>query len=871
VSSVPDRLAAALSDRYRIERGLGQGGMATVYLAEDLKHGRKVALKVLKPELAAVLGADRFVQEITTTASLQHPHILPLFDSGTADGFLFYVMPFIEGETLRDKLNRETQLGVDEAVRIAREVADALDYAHRHGVIHRDIKPENILLHDGRPMVADFGIALALSAAAGGRMTETGLSLGTPHYMSPEQATAEKEISARSDVYSLASVLYEMLAGAPPHSGGSAQQIIMKIITETAAPVTQLRRSVPPNVAAALAKALEKLPADRFGSAKTFAEALVDASYTSSAATRPVAPARAASSGIRRVGPWAVGAALVAVAAWGWLRPAVEPTLHVTIPPLAGTSFLPNPRWPALSPDSRTVVFAAISDGMSRLYRRPVDGFRAEAIEGSEDATYPFFSPDGAWVGYFTRARQIRKVPLDGGRATAITDIPFWRSGALWRRDGTIVVISDSRGLYSVPDHGGTISALAESDSGVAGYRLDFPGELPDGTLLATRTKREPVFNAAGNLVTMPPGEDGWRVVSRTVGGVYLKPGFLVSQPGGGTVATRFDFSRGVTSGKQVPVLDGFGFDLTDLTVNERGDVAYFAFPNAPRNYLTLVDRSGIGRRLPVPPGSFRHPRLSPDGSRLAVNQADDLWVLDLRANAWTRMSSSANITEPQWSPDGRRIAHTVFDTATGYNPPAVRNSDGSGTARIIGTVVGDAWTSDWSLDGRHLAVYGGAVGMNVGVVDLDSAHAFHQVTNTAAIARNARFSPDGRWLAFQSNETGKMQVYVVSYPQLDQKRPVSTEGGAEPAWRPRGGELFYRNGASMMVVAVRTSPMLEVGAPRELFRGPFLEDIYGDRSYDVMPDGEHFLMFEANPAAAPELRVIRNWTAELQATVGKR
>jgi eukaryotic-like serine/threonine-protein kinase len=199
-----------------------------------------------------VLGAERFVQEITTTAALQHPHILPLFDSGEADGFLFYVMPFIDGETLRSRLDRETQLGVDESIRIATNVADALDYAHRHGVIHRDIKPENILLHEGRPMVADFGIALAVSAAAGGRMTETGLSLGTPHYMSPEQATAEREISARSDIYSLASVLYEMLAGNPPHTGASAQQIIMKIITETPAPVTQYRKSVPPHVAAAL-------------------------------------------------------------------------------------------------------------------------------------------------------------------------------------------------------------------------------------------------------------------------------------------------------------------------------------------------------------------------------------------------------------------------------------------------------------------------------------------------------------------------------------------------------------------------------------------------------------------------------------------
>jgi eukaryotic-like serine/threonine-protein kinase len=263
VSQPLERLAVALSDHYRLERQLGQGGMATVYLAEDLKHHRPVAIKVLRPELAAVLGAERFVQEIQTTAALQHPHILPLFDSGQADGFLYYVMPYIEGETLRTRLDREKQLGIDEAVKITREVADALDYAHRHGVIHRDIKPENILLHDGRPMVADFGIALALSAAAGGRMTETGMSLGTPHYMSPEQATADRDITARSDIYSLASVLYEMLTGEPPHMGTSAQQIIMKIVTDTARPVTELRKSVPPNVAAAVAQALEKLPADR--------------------------------------------------------------------------------------------------------------------------------------------------------------------------------------------------------------------------------------------------------------------------------------------------------------------------------------------------------------------------------------------------------------------------------------------------------------------------------------------------------------------------------------------------------------------------------------------------------------------------------
>jgi serine/threonine-protein kinase len=221
---ITERLTAAVAGRYQIERHIGEGGMATVYLARDLKHDRKVAVKVLRPELAAVLGAERFVQEIKTTANLQHPHILPLFDSGEADGFLYYVMPFIDGETLRDKLSRETQLGIDEAVRITTELADALDYAHRNQVIHRDIKPENILLHDGRPMVADFGIALAVSAAAGGRMTETGLSLGTPHYMSPEQATAEKDVTNRSDIYSLGSMMYEMLTGSPPAQVGSSER-----------------------------------------------------------------------------------------------------------------------------------------------------------------------------------------------------------------------------------------------------------------------------------------------------------------------------------------------------------------------------------------------------------------------------------------------------------------------------------------------------------------------------------------------------------------------------------------------------------------------------------------------------------------------
>ena len=287
MNTAPERLAAALADRYRIERELGAGGMATVYLAEDLKHKRKVALKVLKPELAAVLGVERFVQEITTTAALQHPHILPLFDSGTADGLCFYVMPYVQGETLRARLERERQLPVPDAVRIAREVASALDYAHRHAVIHRDIKPENILLHDGQAIVADFGIALAVSTVADQRMTATGVALGTPAYLSPEQAAGDRNVDGRSDLYSLGCVLYEMLAGQPPFTGATAESVIRLQLVAAPPPLTAVRPALPTAVERAVARAMAKVPADRFATAAQFAQALVYAET----ASRPTSPA----------------------------------------------------------------------------------------------------------------------------------------------------------------------------------------------------------------------------------------------------------------------------------------------------------------------------------------------------------------------------------------------------------------------------------------------------------------------------------------------------------------------------------------------------------------------------------------------------
>jgi hypothetical protein len=305
-----DQLLAALADRYAIEREIGAGGMATVYLARDLKHDREVALKVLRPELGAVLGAERFLAEIRITARLDHPHILTLIDSGASGGLLYYVLPFVRGESLRDKITREKQLSVEEAVRIARQIASALDYAHKHGVVHRDIKPENILLHEGEAMLADFGIALGVKEAGGNRLTETGLSLGTPQYMSPEQATGDRAVDARSDEYSLAAVLYEMLAGEPPVTGPTAQAMIAKLMTERPTRLRVVRASVPPEVEDAVAKALDKTPADRFASAADFARAIEH--HTPMTGGHPSADAASAPRSVRR--PIALAAAAIIVA-----------------------------------------------------------------------------------------------------------------------------------------------------------------------------------------------------------------------------------------------------------------------------------------------------------------------------------------------------------------------------------------------------------------------------------------------------------------------------------------------------------------------------------------------------------------------------
>jgi len=867
---VCDQLARSLADRYRIERELGAGGMATVYLAHDLKHDRKVAIKVLKPELAAVLGAERFVVEIKTTAALQHPHILPLFDSGTADGQLYYVMPYIEGETIREKLNRETQFGVDEAVRIAREIADALDYAHRHGVIHRDIKPENILLHDGRAMVMDFGIALAVSAAAGGRMTETGLSLGTPHYMSPEQATAEKEISGRSDVYSLASVLYEMLAGEPPHSGGSAQAIIMKIIAEPVQPVTTLRKSVPPNVDAAIARALEKVPADRFETAKAFGDALTNPTFTNAARTR----AHRVVFSSWRVGVAAALAATTLVfgslAGWALMRAPVQvvaaPT-RFTIPVPAG-SLMREDETPslALSPDGRTLVYA--TGGM--LYKRSLSSETSEPLPGTEMAFGPFFSPDGRSIA-FTQDDAIRKMSIDGGpitRAAAASDL-----GADWGEDGAIV--STTRGaLWKTAANGGTPEQLTKLGSGEIEHL--WPQILQGGRVL--------IFTVLGNTglwsdasVVALDLTNGRRTVIRKQAtyGRFVAPDHVVYVDANGTIsAIHFDLAKLTTSGDPFPVESGVAVaswgGAGSFAVSKSGTIAFVRGTTLKSNLVWWVDRAG--RRTQLGDAySFTKLQITPDQRRILTDvfalTVLDIWMMDAVTGLRDRITfvepGTFSYEAPVLSPDGRRVAY-AFEVAGSMRVRSV-TLDGGADAPLL-TLPHHHHLQDWSPDGMWLLSEEEHPERrsDLVAVRLDSGNKQVPVAQTPAVEHSGRFSPDGRWVAYHSNESGRDEVYVVSFPATGTRRQISADGGRFPRWSKTSRELFYWKDSTVMAVRVTTTPAFQHDAPKPLFSMGDADLAY--ERWDVAANGQRFLIGGRNPEApAREIHVVLDWSATLK------
>ena len=851
LNSATERLNVALADRYRIERHLGAGGMATVYLAQDLKHDRKVAIKVLKPELAAVLGAERFVVEIKTTAALQHPHILPLFDSGSADGFLYYVMPYVEGETLRDKLNRETQLGVDESVRITREVADALDYAHRRGVIHRDIKPENILLHDGRPVVADFGIALAVSAAAGGRMTETGLSLGTPHYMSPEQATADKAITARSDLYSLGSVLYEMLAGEPPHTGSSAQQIIMKIIAEPVQAVTKYRKSVPANVAAAVGRALEKLPADRFETAKAFADALVTDGFHSSATTHVSAGIVGRPAGVPRwafVSTAVIALAALGAAAWGWLRPApaaLVSRFNIVLPDSQTLAPNDNVARFTVSPNGRTIAYVgydARRNGRWQIYLRHLDRLTSEPVAGTDDAISPSFSPDGKRIAFVSgTSRTLRVVSLTGGPPLVLTDSLVDLGGVAWGTDGYIYYDGHlaGDGLARIRENGGTPEIATRPGDPTESWHSG-PRVLPNGrgVLFIITHDRGASPSDIGVLDTRT---GKYRVLVRGMAPRYVAPGYLLYVTGGGTVmAARFDAERLTISGDPVPIVAGVAVSLrgaADLEPVPNGTLIYSAGSSADRSgELIRVTRDGQVSRIDSTwNANIRTLAFSPDGRSVAVttprNAGTEVWVKPLGTAPAVKIADAGSA--PAWSPDGRTLA---FSTT---NSVLVGPSDGSALPRIRYPGMPQFSQLEYSPDGQWLV---GTTSGDVVAFRTSGDSTLVPLVKSPSLERRGTLSPNGRWLAYESDESGRLEIYVRPFPDVQTaKRQISFASGAIPRWSHDGRELFYiTERREIMSVPVSTSPTFSSGTPRLLFKP---NSSGQPTSFDLERDGKHFVM----------------------------
>ena len=812
-------LRDALAGHYRLERELGRGGMGVVFLAEDLKHGRKVALKVLRPELAQSLGADRFLREIRISAQLNHPNILTLIDSGSAASSMYYVLPYVEGESLRDRLDRESQLSLDEALRITREVADALAYAHDAGVVHRDIKPENILFEAGHAVVADFGIAQAVSEAAGERLTESGIAVGTPAYMSPEQAMGSGPVDARSDIYSLACVLYEMLAGAPPYGGPTPHAILARKVMEPVPGLRVVRELVPPGIEAAILRALAKTPADRFATARDFAAAL----------TKTAAPTRLLRG--RLVIPASVivvvaAAAYVVLALTGHRAPG-SAVLGATFARLTGD---PGVEWfPSLSPDGKWLVYAGDAGGKRDIYLRSVGGENAIDLTADSrgDDDQPAFSPDGSAIA-FRSEREGGGIFVMGRTGEAVRRVTRLGYKPAWSPDGTELAFvtenvefnpqnSESPGeLWIVNVKSGNTRRVAARDASLPswsphGHRIAYLSRL--GTAAQGHVWTVPVAGGEATQVTSGLKRD-WNPVW-SPDGRYL---YFVSDRGGSMNLwrVRIDEESGRPLADAEPVTTP-ATSLAHITIAADGrHIAYSSVlvtTNVQRASFDPVRGAIVGKPVWLTRGSRRwaNPAPSPDGQNVVfyslVEPEGDLYVMRADGIGSPRQltSDSASDRVPRWSPDGNWIS--VFSDRGGPLQVWKIRPDGSGLTQLTDAPTNTAY-GVWSPDGsRMIAATAGADRWATYMFDPNRPwNAQHvdtlpQPPDSLAPFGPHSWSPDGRRIA------GMIHAFdrgVVVHTLGTRKYDRLTARGHWPVWLPDSRRVLYVSGGNAFYIVDR-------------------------------------------------------------------
>ncbi|MBZ5699386.1 MAG: serine/threonine-protein kinase [Acidobacteriia bacterium] len=888
---------------YEILSAIGAGGMGEVYKARDTCLDRIVAIKVLPTHLAGRAELrERFEREAKTIASLNHPHICTLYDTGHQDEIDYLVMEYLEGETLAQRLLKGS-LPLEQVLQYAIEIADALDKAHRKGVTHRDLKPGNIMLTKSGTKLLDFGLAKLKQEVAPGTplsqlptmksaITGEGTILGTLQYMAPEQVEA-KEVDARTDIFAFGAVVYEMATGKKAFEGKTSASVMAKILEVDPPSMASLQPMTPPALDRVVKKCLAKEPEKRWQAASDLTDEL---KWIADDGSQTAVPAAATAERTRMLRRWALvaGLACLAVAViagfavWN-LKPSSSPRpesrFTVTLPPGQQLAGLDSGPAVALSPDGSHLAYVATQSGTQQIYLRAMDSLETKSISGTEGAVNPFFSPDGQWLGFFAGGK-LRKVSVSGGAALTLGDAPS-PEGASWGSQGMIAFTpTQVSTLQQVSDAGGTPQPLTRIEKGESSHR--WPEFLPGGkaVLFAASPTSSNWANAQVAVQSLGTSERR-NLVQGGTSPRYAPSGHLVHAQGGSLMAVPFDPQRLTATGAAVPVVEGVlqspSSGAAQYSISATGSLVYVSGSvQTTQRRLVWVSRSGAEQPLAAPARTYRNPRLSPDGRRVAVNieeQETQVWLYDLSRETLTRLTfeGSANLF-PVWTLDGKRIA---FQSNKERWPNLFwQLADGSGGLERLTTSEYTNSPSSWSPDGQLLAFIEitPTTGYDIGVLRMgDPSAGSGQVRKAQPFLRTPftetvpEFSPDGRWLAYVSNESGRFEIYVQPYPGPGGKWQVSTEGGTEPVWNPKGRELFYRSGDKMMAVDIATQPSFTVGKPRMLFQGPYLPTPGTLRNYDVSPNGQRFLMLKASEqeqSAPTQINVVLNWFEELKQKV---